>query len=290
MYLLCTTKTQEVKSLRVAVVNFNSGKIIENNVILMKNYISNAIENKVDFIIFPELCLTGYQYYMDNTEIINKEKIDNVINSLMKISKENNIYICFGSPYFSNDKVFNSAVIICIDGTVKVYNKIHLYGDEHKIFSKGTKPLILETQFGKLGFGICYDTISFPELIRYYAYNDVNLYINISAVYLSDIKSSKAYLRRVIEYHVQSNGIYLASSNACGVQGYGKFLGGSCVLGPDETNEVPIHYYCNSKLSIKPNIFIADIKLEDNLRFIYDGNRFNETPDFNIELYKSWYE
>ena len=53
--------------------------------------------------------------------------------------------------------------------------------------------------------------------------------------------------------------------------------------------EIPVHYYCNSKLSIKPNMFIADINLEENLRFIYDGNRFNPISDFNIELYKSWY-
>jgi predicted amidohydrolase len=275
--------------MRIAVVNFNSKKNIDDNAILMKKYICNAINNKVNFIIFPELCLIGYQYYMDNTGLLNKEKLDNVISSLLEISTKNNIYICFGSPYFNKDKIFNSAVITCPDNTVKIYNKIHLYGDEHKIFSKGIKPLILETEFGKLGFGICYDTISFPELIRYYAYNGVNLYINLSAIQLSNVKNSKDYLKRVIEYHVQSNGIYLASSNVCGVQNDEKFLGGSCVVGPDMLNEIPVHYYCNSKLSIKANIFIADIKLDDNLRFVYDGNRFNQIPDFNVELYKSWY-
>ena len=94
--------------MRIAVVNFNSKKDIDDNVILMKKYICNAINNKVDFIIFPELCLTGYQYYMDNSEILNKEKLDNVISSLMEISKKNNIYICFGSPYFNEDKIFQS--------------------------------------------------------------------------------------------------------------------------------------------------------------------------------------
>lgn len=275
--------------MRVAVVNFNSKKNIDDNIILMKKYICDAINNKVDFIIFPELCLTGYQYYMNNITLLSKEELDNVIGLFLEFSNKNNIYICFGAPSFIEDKIFNSAIIICPDKTVKVYNKIHLYGDEHKRFSKGTKPLILETEFGKIGFGICYDTISFPELIRYYAYKGVNLYINLSAIYLSDLKSSKDYLKRVIEYHAQSNGIYLASSNACGMQNDEKFLGCSCVVGPDAENEVHLHYYCNSKLSIKPNMFIADIELDENSRFIYDGNRFNQIPDYDIELYKSWY-
>lgn len=275
--------------MKVAVVNFNSTKDIEHNVISMKKYIYEAINEKVDFIIFPELCLTGYQHYIDNPEVLNKEKLDYVISLFLQISNKNNIYICFGSPYFEEDTIFNSAVVICPDKTTAIYNKIHLYGDEHRMFSKGISPLILETEHGKLGFGICYDTTSFPELMRYYTYKGVNLYVNLSAIQLSNVKESKDYLKRIIEYHVQSNGVYLASSNTCGIQNNEKFLGGSCVIGPDVLSERSVHYYCNSKLSIKPNIFIADIKLEDNLRFIYDGNRFNSIPDFNIELYKSWY-
>lgn len=126
-------------------------------------------------------------------------------------------------------------------------------------------------------------------MIRYYAYKGVNLYVNISAIELSSAKESRDYVKRVIEYHVQNNGIYLASSNACGVQNNQKFSGGSCIVGPDKPKEIPVHYYCNSKLSLKANIFTSEIELSDNLRFIFDGNRFNRIPDFNIELYKSWY-
>lgn len=275
--------------MKIAVVNFNSKKNIDDNINTMQYYIFEAINDSVDFIIFPELSLTGYQYYLEGSSNINKDKLDNFINLLLEISNKSRIYICFGSPYYKEDEVHNSAIIICVDKTVKVYHKIHLYGDEHKIFSKGKTPLILETEFGKIGFGICYDTIGFPELIRYYAYKGVNLYVNISAIELSSAKESRDYVKRVIEYHVQNNGIYLASSNACGVQNNQKFSGGSCIVGPDKPKEIPVHYYCNSKLSLKANIFTSEIELSDNLRFIFDGNRFNRIPDFNIELYKSWY-
>jgi predicted amidohydrolase len=274
--------------MRIAVVNFKSKKKIDDNVMLMKEYISNAISNNVNFIVFPELCLTGYYYYLSNKEVINIQKVDEVISIFLDISRKNNIYICFGSPYFIKDEIYNSAIITCPDNSVKIYNKIHICGYEHNIFAKGTKPLILETQYGKLGFGICYDTIRFPELIRYYCYKGVNLYINLSAVTVDDQLDSK-YLKRVIEYHVLSNGIYLASSNVCGIQNNEKFSGGSCVVGPERSTEIPIHYYCNAKLSARQNIFITDINLEDNLRMIYDGNRFSPVPDYHIKLYHSWY-
>lgn len=275
--------------MRLAVVNFNSKKNIADNMILMQHYISKAVNENVDFIVFPELCLTGYQYYLDGIRTLNKEKLDSFIDLLLEISNKKRIYICFGSPYFKEDETFNSAIIICTDKTVKIYKKIHLYGDEHKVFTNGIEPLILETEYGKIGFGICYDTISFPELIRYYAFKGVNLYVNISAIQLSTVKESKEYVKRVLEYHVQSNGVYLASSNACGVQNNEKFLGGSCIIGPDRLNEIPVHYYSNSKLTMKSNIFISDIELSDHLRFIFDGNRFNAIPDFNMKLYKTWY-
>lgn len=279
---------RRVQIMRIAVSNFKSKRNVDHNVMLIKEYITNAISNKVNFIVFPELCLTGYYYYFKNTNLISKEKLEEVVSSFLEVSINNNIYICFGSPTFTNNEIFNSAIITCPDNTVKIYNKIHICGYEHKIFSKGTKPLILDTEYGKLGFGICYDTIRFPELIRYYCYKGVNLYINISAVTTDDQLDSK-YLKRVIEYHVLSNGIYLANSNVCGVQNNEKFSGGSCVVGPERSTEIPIHYYCNSKLSRKQGIFIADIKLDDNLRMIYDGNRFSPVPDYNIELYHSWY-
>lgn len=277
--------------MRVAVVNFKSQINTDENFISMKNYVYDAIDNDVDLIVFPELCLVGYEYYIAGIVDLSEEKLNRIMNSFLEISNQNNIYICFGSPYFYNNKVFNSAVITCPDKGISIYNKIHVCGDEHKIFSKGSKPLILETNFGKIGVGICYDTISFPELIRYYAYSGVNLYINISAVCTmwNSLKESKSYLNRAIQYHVQSNGIYLASSNACGIQNNIKYFGGSCIVGPYIPNEIPVHYYCNQNLLTKPSMFIADIDLDDNLRMVYDGNRFNSTPDFNVKLYNSWY-
>lgn len=277
--------------MRVAVVNFESKMNMDENVTLMKSYINNAIKNHVDFIVFPELSLTGYEYYIESMVTLSKEKLNSIINLFLDISSENNIYISFGSPYFKGDKVFNSAIITCPNKTVSVYNKIHICGDEHKIFSKGLTPLIIETKFGKVGIGICYDTLSFPELIRYYAYSGVNLYINMSAISVmwNSLKESINFLNRAIEYHVQSNGIYIASSNACGVQNGFRYFGTSCVVGPNMINEVPIYYYCNEKLSTNPNMFTTDIDLNNNLRMIYDGNRFSDIPDFNIKLYNAWY-
>ena len=106
--------------MRLAVVNFKSKKNIDDNMNLMQHYISKAVNENVDFIVFPELCLTGYQYYLDGIRTLNKDKLDSFISQLLEISSKNNIYICFGSPYFKEDETYNSAIIICTDKTVKI--------------------------------------------------------------------------------------------------------------------------------------------------------------------------
>ncbi len=40
-------------------------------------------------------------------------------------------------------------------------------------------------------------------------------------------------------------------------------------------NEIPVYYYCNERLSTKSGMFLVGIDLNDNLRMIYEGNRFN---------------
>ena len=275
--------------MRISVVNFKSQKDVIKNIALMKDYIEKAVDSGTDFVVFPELCITGYYYFLSDPKMINEELVAQAVSMCQKISCKQHIYICFGAPYYEADLIYNAAFITCPDNTVKIYKKIHICGYEHQIFSKGRKPLILNTEYGKIGFGICYDTIRYPELIRYYCYKGVNLYVNLSAV-TEDAQCDACYLKRVIEYHVLSNGIYIASSNVCGIQNGDKFSGGSCVTGPVRKTEKPIHYYCNEELSQEPGIFTAEIKPEENLRMIFDGNRFSPIPDFDMNLYYSWYQ
>lgn len=274
--------------MKIAVVNFVSSQSVAKNVERMEAYVSFAAEKEVDLIVFPELCITGYAFYIENHEAYSPSQITPVIDYFREIADSHNISICYGTPYYTENGIYNSAVFISPNQLTSVYHKIHLYGKEHRIFKCGTEPTTVETRFGKIGIGICYDTISFPELFRYYARIGVNLYLNLSALEKESTSQSKKYMRRVLEYHVQSNGIYIASSNATGKQDTKQYLGGSCVVGPNRLTEDAVCYYTNKSLSIQEGIFITDIELNENLRFIYEPNRFNSKADYRTDLYEDW--
>lgn len=65
-----------------------------------------------------------------------------------------------------DDNLYNSTVFFDSTGTIRdIYHKIHLAGDENAVFTAGTNLHTLDTEFGRLGFAICWD-MQFPETAR----------------------------------------------------------------------------------------------------------------------------
>lgn len=50
--------------MRISVVNFESQKDVNKNIFLMKDYIEKAVSSGTDFVVFPELCIAGYYYFL----------------------------------------------------------------------------------------------------------------------------------------------------------------------------------------------------------------------------------
>lgn len=273
--------------MKITVVNFNPKAELEQTIEQLVAAIYSAAEEKSDFIVFPELAVPGYDYFIDDPACFNAGLLAKLNQRLSFLARSLGLYIAFGAPDYQDEKVYNATIILTPEGDQLSYHKIHLSGLEHRCFEKGAEPLLLETPFGKIGFGICFDTVAFPELIRYYASQGATLYINSYAMCGEDT----TYLIRPLEYLVQSTGIYLASANLCGQIAANHYSGASCILGPIRKTEEPVHYYANEALTAAAGSFSSIITLSDNLRFIFDGNRFNpEVPDFRPELYYSWYD
>jgi predicted amidohydrolase len=63
-------------------------------------------------------------------------------------------------------RVYNSAAVVDGAGVRAVYRKLHLWDNEHAIFTPGSQaPPVIETRVGRIGVVICYD-LEFPELTR----------------------------------------------------------------------------------------------------------------------------
>ncbi|TNY24788.1 carbon-nitrogen hydrolase [Rhodotorula diobovata] len=97
------------------------------------------------------------------------------IRLLSEAAKEHGVWLIGGSiPELSaDDKVYNSSPIFSPDGKlVAVHRKVHLFDidipggitfKESETLTGGDWQTMVETDFGKIGVGICYD-VRFPEL------------------------------------------------------------------------------------------------------------------------------
>lgn len=134
-----------------------------------------------DFLIFPEMTLTGFTMNVELGENFDISKSE-TLQYFSNLSKNYSINSIAGFIERDGEKFFNTLFVIDRKGNVRAkYRKIHLFSfaGEEKHFSNGEKPEIVEIENLKVGLSICYD-LRFPELFRFYAKEKVNLIVNIA--------------------------------------------------------------------------------------------------------------
>ena len=293
--------------INIAIMNFKvwTGNK-EVNLAHIEQYSIAAAKRGADMILFPELCLMGYDYFV-NECISQEEKIAATetvngpsVKRIEKIAKEYGIYIIFGMSEKLKEEdtdIYNAAVVLGPEGLIGSYQKIHPFGTENLWCKKGENPFLFDTPWGPIGLGICYDSYQFPELVRYYVYKGARLYLNPTAVIeeIPNEGSREAFVRCYtphLEYSVLASSIYIASSNLTGYDDTSFFGGGSMIIGP-KTNafgEVDVVRYCGDDRDYQVKMFIATIDLSLAVRHQCINNPYSGTPDFRPEIYKKFYE
>jgi predicted amidohydrolase len=248
--------------------------------------------------------VTGYDFYIsDDISIDEKaaaaETATGVtVTAFSEFCAAHNIYAVFGMAEKESgmeETLYNSAFAIGPKGLIGVYRKIHPFGDENKVFNKGNCPFFMETPWGKVSVGICYDTYQFPELLRYYVWKGSRLYLNPTALVEEiQIPNSREafieYYKTSLDYAVLCNTIYVASANLCGKDRMNCFGGGSVVMGPvlSPFYETRVGYYAGSTDNASEGIFTAQIDLSFASRRLCNVNSLTGTPDFRPDLYKQF--
>ena len=294
----------ETKSdiLNLAVVNFkvNYGDK-EYNLRKIKDFTIAAAKRGADLILFPELCLTGYDFFVDETVDMQAKMAaaetlcGNACNVMSEVAKQYGVHVIFGmGEKLSEDAdvIYNSAVAINAEGVIGSYRKIHPFDNENCYFAKGDQPFMFDSPWGPIGMAICYDTYQFPELMRYYAAKGARLYLNPTAL-VEDVtkdgsrKAFKDYYVPTLEYGVLCNTIFIASANLTGWDKMNYFAGGSMIIGPAitpffETNKT---CYAGDANEANEGIFLATIDLSLATRRLFTDNQYTNTPDFRPEIY-----
>lgn len=188
-----------------------------------------AVDTNADLMVCPELFLSGYAAGDDVTR--GTESIDGPhAQRIAKVARDTKTAIVYGYPETADGKRYNAAQCIDASGRSRAnHRKLALPpGFEADMFSPGQGLTLFELGGIKFGLLICYDA-EFPETVRAAAIAGAQVVLVPTA--LGDQWDTVA--NRVIPARAFENGIYLLYANHAGTEGDVRYLGSSCIVGPD---------------------------------------------------------
>ena len=139
------------------------------NLATIRKFCAEAAEQKVEILVFPEMCITGY-WHVRNLSRIEIEKLSEPVpegpstQSLVGLAKEHQMIIGAGLIEQSEEgKLHNSYVVAQPDGSIHCHRKIHTFISEH--MDSGDQYTVFDTHLGhKVGILICYDNNIFENV------------------------------------------------------------------------------------------------------------------------------
>src|SRR5208282_4212472 len=199
---------------KIGIVEFRpeTGKK-RNNVSKGLEIIEQAARQGVDILTFPELWTTGYLAGSRLSALA--EKIPGPTTKLLaSASSKHGMFLVGGSiAEVTGTKLYDT--LFAADRTGKIigkHRKAHLWGDyENEYFTPGQECTVLDTEFGKLGFGVCYDG-DFQEYSRVLAIKGARVFFNPSGYPSPDEDDWRIFY----SCYARQNGFYVVCSNLVG--------------------------------------------------------------------------
>lgn len=128
----------------------------------LRGFVEQAARERVDLILFPECCITGYWFlrHLSRPELVAlAEPVFDGPSSqeLMALSKRYGMTVGAGLVEAAEDgALYNTYVVAMPDGTVRRHRKLHTFISEH--MSSGSEYTVFDTPHGcRAGLLICYD-------------------------------------------------------------------------------------------------------------------------------------
>src|SRR5574341_26560 len=155
---------------------------LDRNFELFRQNIQEAIREKAQLIVFPELGLTGY-FLRDMVSAVALRKNSKLLKEFIQLSKK--ISICLGFVEETDSvEFFNAAAYIEKGEILHIHRKVYLptYGmfDEQRYFSHGKSIRSFKTQFGNVGMLICED-LWHPTSVQIMVQDGARLILSISS-------------------------------------------------------------------------------------------------------------
>jgi len=140
---------------------------------------------------------------------------EQIRDEMSRMAVSYNINVVAGSmPVMEEGVLYNVAYLCRRDGTVDAQYKIHPTPHEKRewMMEGGNKLNVFDTDFGKIGILICYDS-EFPELSRLLADKDMQILL---VPFWTDTKNGYLRVRRCAQARAIENECYVAISGSFG--------------------------------------------------------------------------
>ncbi|MGY3802764.1 N-carbamoylputrescine amidase [Pigmentibacter ruber] len=229
------------KAVKLAIVQMKMSNNLEENLNKVTKFIKEAVKNNAKIILLPELfenlyfCQEQYDHLFSLASPVEKHPF---LSHFQSIAKEYNVVLPISFFEKAGQAYFNSLAMIDADGEILgIYRKTHIpdgpcYQEKYYFNPGDTGFKVWDTQYGKIGVGICWDQW-FPESARIMTLMGADLLLYPTAIGSEPPEAhaidTKDMWQRAMIGHAVCNSVYLAAPNRVGTEKNMTFYGSSFI-------------------------------------------------------------
>lgn len=245
------------------------------NVSQIKLLIDKAVNQKVQFLCFPELSITGYTCAdLFFQTALQHTAIESVIELVEFLNNKPSIIIMVGLPLKHKNRLYNVAAVISSEGIIGFVPKQNIpnYNEfyEKRWFSSGrelcneivetplgyhpiSSSLIFETQYANFGVEVCEDLWMPSPPSNSLAAEGADIIFNLSAS--NEIVGKNKYRKHLIENQsARCNAAYVYASAGVGESSTDLVFSGACYI-----SENGIMLAESKRFSLENELIVNDI-------------------------------
>ncbi len=167
-----------------------------------------------DIAVIPELATTGYFFEsQSHLSSMAEPTTGRTCTLLRDLAQTRHMLLIAGFAERDGTRIYNSAAAAFPDGSLKVYRKVHLFGEETLYFTPGDLGFHpFSFRDAKVGIMICYDW-RFPEAARTLALRGAEI-----ICHPSDLVASPSVWKPVMRTRAIENKVIIATANRTGAE------------------------------------------------------------------------
>lgn len=212
---------------KIAAVNFKSTNDIMENISNIERWLKILVEKEIDFVLFPELCITSYINSFSIHHVWDEIKQEAILQ-LNKISRENPIMFSVGFP---NDSHISQA--IWSEGQmIGLHNKTKLGPSERENFKYDDSLHVTNIKGNYIGTSICYES-HYPEISAVYEDQGAELLCFPFASPRETLEEKSDRFKMIVCARAYDNTCYACACNCVGEYGEAnKYAGVALIVDP----------------------------------------------------------